>query len=107
MYLHAPQHFQEEEVLALTQILLLFLIGIWNSREGVLPRLRFLRLHLQILRLHLQILRLHLQFPLQVVCSWLHHQEVQKFLLQIRSDDVLFCDIRSNIYLRRIDPMNG
>ena len=76
VYLHAPQHFQEEEVLALTQILLLFLIGIWNSREGVLPRLRFLRLHLQ-------ILRLHLQFPLQVVCSWLHHQEVWKCLLQI------------------------
>ena len=69
VYLHAPKHFQEEEVVALTQILLLFLIGIWNSREGVLPRLRFLRLHLQ--------------FPLQVVCSWLHHQEVQKFLLQI------------------------
>ena len=69
VYLHAPQHFQEEEVVALTQILLLFLIGIWNSREGVLPRLRFLRLHLQ-------IPRLHLQFPLQVVCSWLHHQEI-------------------------------
>ena len=27
VYLHAPQHFQEEEVVALTQILLLFLIA--------------------------------------------------------------------------------